>query len=129
MNKRLFELRKELRQVKKMVDKHNKYCQRKNIEPKSWFDYDWGMYSGYYFITKDGKSYVFDTEDYEFPNINISTVVYISCSIPCTIWQKNGKWYKNNKYDMYDSEIGYYNEMDDTSYTKKICNKFKIKKG
>ena len=109
MNKRLFELKKELKQVKKMVDRHNRYCIKKNIEPKCWFDYKWGNYSGYYFITRDGKSYIFDTEDIKFPNISIKNIIYIRCIIAHKSWKKNGKIYTNNcKYNYYDSNIGYY---------------------
>ena len=129
MNKRLFELKKELRQVKKMMDKHNRYCKKKGLYPKSWSQYEWGLHSSYTFITSDGNSYILDVEDNIFPDVNISKTIYICCNIPRCSWKKNGKIYHNNdKYQYYDSNIGYFNISDNFNYFKNIEEKFKVTK-
>lgn len=129
MNKRLFELKKELRQIKHMMIRNNKYADKHGLHRKCWMDYDWGLYGNYEILTSDGCSYILDPEDDTFPDVDFTKIVYICAEIIHASWKKNGKIYSTNKqYDSYDTIKGFFNSSDDYTYSSKIYKKFKIYK-
>ncbi len=129
MNKRLFELKKELRQIKHMMIRNNKYADKHGLYRKCWMDYDWGLYSNYEIITSDGCSYILGIEDDTFPDVDFTKIVYICAEIVYASWKKNGKIYSTNrKYSHYDTVNGFFNIKDDYAYLSKIHKKFKIYK-
>ena len=129
MNKRLFELKKELRQIKHMMIRNNKYADKHGLYRKCWMDYDWGLYGNYEILTSDGCSYILDPEDDTFPDVDFTKIVYICAEIIHASWKKNGKIYSTNKqYDSYDTIKGFFNSSDDYTYSSKIHKKFKIYK-
>lgn len=125
--KRLFELVKELKQVKKIVDKGIRAAGKYNINYKMWMDYDWGNADNYIFITKNGKKYVFACDSCVFPDVNFHEIVYVEKTLGYKTWKKNGKIYTTTfPGNCYDSEKGYYNDSDDYSYTQRINDKYHV---
>ena len=125
--KRLFELVKELKQVKKIVDKGIRKADKYNTDYKMWMDYDWGTADNYIFITSDGKRYMFGCDSRVFPNVDFRKIVYVCKAFEYTTWKKNGKIYKTTfPGTHYDSNKGYYNISDDCGYRDYCDLKYRV---
>ena len=127
--KRLFLLKKELKQLQRLMLRHNKYANIHNIDKKTVSDYNFGIYSSYNIITNDGNYYTIDSEDINFPNIDFTKIIYIRGTIKeqYTRNKVNNKIYKVSvNYSNYDSEIGFFNISDNYSYFEYIDNKYKV---
>ena len=129
--KRLFELKKELRQLKRRMDKKVKISEKRGERPHSYaLHYNDDTWSTIEIITSDNKMYTMDCTTIFFPDIDFRKIVYINKSVLFHIWRnrKTGVCYEHGaKLDSYDSLNGYYKGKYDYEYTKNIQNKFKVK--
>ena len=101
--KRLFEMKKELKTIKKLLDKSNKWLG----------DIKWGNATYYEFITRDKKLYVIGATTYDFPKINFKDIIYIRKCVKPT-------------FNYYDTDIGYYNISFNYSYFEEVNAKYGV---
>ena len=128
MNKKLFNLKKELKQLKYMMIRSNKYTDKHNLNRKCFMDYNWGLHDNYTIIDSHGTCFYVTPETNEFPNVDFSKIVYINASIEYSFWKKGNKWLKTPyNYDNYDSDCGFYNSKNNYTYRSIIFNKYKVK--
>ena len=134
--KRLFELKKEVKALKKKMDKDNRNREHCGDSPVCYgLEYDRLGWSCYDIITSDGKCYGIDCTTRIFPDIDFRKVIYINKEFPISSWKKKGtdKWCSNKAwYDSYDSEIGFYvsnysKPMFNREYKNFIRKKFPVK--
>lgn len=115
--KRLFELKKELKQLKRKMDKRVIIAESRKEIPKSFgLTYDYGNWSCYSIITSDGTYYAIDCTSRYFPCIDFNKIVYVNKKLLC-----------NDTYSNYDSTTGYYQIKNNYEYPKYINNKFRVK--
>lgn len=115
-NKKLVNMRKELRNVKHKMIKYNKIWVRHEDYDKSMRDYCFPKnIKSYVFITKDGKKYLIDRVTKNFPNIKFKNIIYI-----CEYYASG----YDNIYDMYDNINK--NQFDTYEYIKYIDKKYKV---
>lgn len=130
-SKRLFELKKELRQLKRRMDKKVRISEKRGERPHSYaLYYNDDTWDTIEIITSDGIWYGIDCTTIYFPNINFKRIVYINRKLSSSTWsyKKNGVWHNTApNYDSYDSEIGYYKSSENKKYYKYIQDKFPIK--
>ena len=109
--KRLFELKKELKKIKKTLDRKNKYAREHNRPPVMLWDIDHGDVSYYIAIDSDGNEYTIGLTAIDMSIINFDKLVYIR---------------KDVNYYMYDSDIGLYRESVDYSYHTNVDKKYHV---
>ena len=105
--KRLLLLKKELLQIKKLMDKDKWGFWSNNFN-------NWGNAISYIFYTKNGYEYEINDDTEEFPNCNINDIIYI-----CKRLQNM----TNTYYDIYQ---GQFTSQDLKPYLMPLRNKYKI---
>ena len=105
--KRLLLLKKELLQIKKLMDKDKWGFRSNNFN-------NWGNASSYIFYTKNSYEYEINEDTEEFPNCNINDIIYIC---------KRLKNMTNTYYDIYQ---GQFTSQDLKLYLMSLRNKYKI---
>lgn len=127
--KRLFELKKELKAVKKKMDKLNKYLTNKDLPLCSYGlekDTNWNTWE---IILSNGTEYDIDGTTTTFPDIDFKKVVYINKTFATQYWKskKTGKMCNNvSWHNAYDSITGFYNGRKNYEYPKMIREKFNV---
>lgn len=128
--KRLFELKKELKQLKRRMDKRLKIAGKKGERPHSYgLEYEDNSWNTYEIITSDGKMYTMDCTTIYFPDIDFRKIVYVNKTFSTCYWRskKTGKSCNNKAwFDAYDSVTGYYKGKHDWEYSNNIRNKFHV---
>ena len=118
--KRLFELKKELRQLKRRMDKKVRISEKNGERPHSYaLEYNDDTWDTIEIITSDGIWYGIDCTTIYFPNIDFKRIVYINRKLVCD---------NNAKFDSYDSIRGYYKGGYNYKYSNNIKSKFKVTK-
>lgn len=102
--KRLFEMKKELKTIKKLLDKSD----------KCFDELKWGNAGHYIIIMNNGDEYIVGATTYDFPKINFNQIVYVCKFIRIVC-------------GYYDTDIGYYREYHDFSYPSKVEKKYRVK--
>ena len=102
--KRLFEMKKELKKVKKLLDKSD----------KCYGDLKWGNAGHYEIIMRDGNNYIIGMNTYDFPDIDFKQIVYVRKFIRIF-------------GGFYDTDIGYYRRNWDYTYHSKVAKKYNEK--
>ena len=102
--KRLFEMKKELKKVKKLLDKSD----------KCYGDLKWGNAGHYEIIMRNGDNYIVGMTTYDFPDINFKQIVYVRKFIRIF-------------GGFYDTDIGYYRRSWDYSYAENVERKYKVR--
>ncbi|MCM1132443.1 MAG: hypothetical protein NC340_03130 [Ruminococcus flavefaciens] len=125
--KLLFELKKELVKIKRMVEKENKKAEKYGEYPKMWMQYHWGNAGNYEFITSDRKFYIFACDDVEFPDVDISKIIYV-CKHFKSPPAIKGKRYFNKMYqkESLDTLKGFFDIREDYGYMRKVSEHFKV---
>lgn len=113
--KRLIEIKKELRKVRKRFQLYTINWNNPNI----YFNKDRDEYCfpknvyGYDIITKDGTKYILNSLSKEFPNIDFKNIVFVEKCMYTSGWyrrKKDGKIIDiTNKYEAYNTLVGYTN--------------------
>lgn len=105
--KRLLLMKKELLQIKKLMDKDKWGFWSNNFN-------NWGNAVSYIFYTKDGYEYEINDDTEEFPNCSINDIIYIC---------KRLKNMPNTYYDIYK---GQFTLQDLKLYLMPLRNKYRI---
>lgn len=128
--KRLFELKKELKVLKKNMDKKFRLAVKNHVEPQCYgLKYGNITWDTYEVITSEGKCYTIDFTTIILPDIDFRKIVYIGKTFPTMSWKskRTGKLCDNKSwFDAYDSLIGKFNTRDNFSYLKQIREKYNV---
>lgn len=132
--KRLFELKKELRCVKKIMDKGNRKAIKYGSYSPMWMEYNWGCGDNYIIITSDRVKFIIACDNTTFPNdLDFSKIIYIRkdlyhySSKKLSKSKNSYKIYKVNcGYDNYDSLSGYFDIKTNYLYNQEIDKKFNV---
>ena len=126
--KALFEMKKELKAIKKLMDKENKKAKKYNRRPRTFEDYGWRYFPTYVFITKQGELYGIDDGETSFPDIDIKDIVYVNKKYGFYYHKKGNRWYNMRpSYTYHDTIQGKFNKYT-IGYAMQIEKKFNVVK-
>ena len=101
--KRMIEIKKELRKVKKRMNLYNSNMKNNEYFCKSIEDYCFPTYvTDYEIITKNRIRYIISNITPKFPDINFKDIIYVNKYMG----------YIKNKNNCWDTDTGYYNSAD-----------------
>ena len=120
-NKRLIEIKKELRRVKKKMQKRIYYLNKDNIDTYPFEcieDYCFPKnISAYNIITNNGTKYIISNITGKFPDIDFKNIVYVSKFIDKV---------NTDKYEFYDTNNGFFNPQNRWQYEEAVEKQYNV---
>lgn len=125
--KLLFELKKELVKIKRMVERENKKAEKYEERVKMWMQYEWGNAMNYQFITSDRRLYIFACDDVEFPDVDISKIIYVCKHFKSPAGGRGKRYFpKMYQKEYIDTLTGYFDISEDFGYFRKVSQHFRV---
>ena len=130
--KRLFELKKELKNLRRKMDKVVRIADKNQTDVKSYgMSHENYMWDTYVIITSDGTAYTIDRTTRYFPDIDFKKILYVGKTYPIMTWRSK----KTNKicnniawFDAYDSIKGNYTMKENFTYMTSVYERFGVTK-